>query len=46
MEEVEEANREAVESCHRVLSLLSEPQDQVQYRNLMVKKLWGGLRKW
>jgi len=30
MEEVEEANKAAVESCHRVLSLLSQPQDQVQ----------------
>ncbi|XP_068320119.1 probable WRKY transcription factor 21 [Pyrus communis] len=37
MEEVEEANKAAVESCHRVLSLLSQPQDQVQYRNLMVE---------
>ncbi|XP_044502142.1 probable WRKY transcription factor 21 isoform X2 [Mangifera indica] len=33
--EVEEANMVAVESCHRVLSLLSQTQDQVQYRNLM-----------
>ncbi|KAJ7972703.1 putative WRKY transcription factor [Quillaja saponaria] len=37
MEEVEEANRVAVESSHRVLDLLSQPQDQVQYRNLMVE---------
>ncbi|XP_015891503.3 probable WRKY transcription factor 21 [Ziziphus jujuba] len=37
MEEVEEANRAAVESCHRVLSLLSQPQDQVQYRNLAME---------
>ncbi|KAF2302519.1 hypothetical protein GH714_036680 [Hevea brasiliensis] len=37
MDEVEEANRAAVESCHRVLGLLSQPQDQVQYRNLMVE---------
>lgn len=37
MEEVEEANKAAVESCHRVLSLLSQPQDQVQYKNLMVE---------
>ncbi|GMI98723.1 WRKY DNA-binding protein 21 [Hibiscus trionum] len=35
MEEVEEANKAAVESCHRVLSILSQPQDQVHYRNLM-----------
>lgn len=34
MEEVEEANKAAVASCHRVLSLLSQPQDQVQFRNL------------
>lgn len=37
MEEVEEANRAAVESCHRVLNLLSQPQDQVQCRNLVVE---------
>ncbi|XP_065861018.1 probable WRKY transcription factor 21 [Euphorbia lathyris] len=37
MEEVEEANRAAVEGCHRVLSMLSQPQDQVQYRNLMAE---------
>ncbi|KAF8042919.1 hypothetical protein BT93_A1295 [Corymbia citriodora subsp. variegata] len=38
MEEVEEANRAAVESCHRVLNLLSQPQqDQVQCRNLMLE---------
>ena len=37
MEGVEEANRAAVESCHRVITLLSQPQDQVQYRNLMVE---------
>ncbi|KAJ0053113.1 hypothetical protein Pint_03185 [Pistacia integerrima] len=37
MEEVEEANKVAVESCHRVLSLLSQPQDQLKCRNLMVE---------
>lgn len=37
MEEVEEANKAAVESCHRVLSLLSQPRDQVQCRNLMAE---------
>ncbi|XP_030549203.1 probable WRKY transcription factor 21 [Rhodamnia argentea] len=37
MEEVEEANRAAVESCHRVLSLMSQPQDQVQCRNLTLE---------
>ncbi|KAE8704021.1 putative WRKY transcription factor 21 [Hibiscus syriacus] len=37
MEEAEEANKAAVESCHRVLSILSQPQDQVHYRNLMAE---------
>lgn len=37
MEEVEEANRAAVESCHRLLSLVSQPQDQNQHRNLAVE---------
>ena len=37
MKGVEEANKSAVESCHRVLSLLCQPQDQVQYRNLMME---------
>lgn len=37
MEEVEEANKTAVGSCHRVLSLLSQPKDQVQSRNLAVE---------
>ncbi|KHG18359.1 putative WRKY transcription factor 21 -like protein [Gossypium arboreum] len=37
MEEVEEANKAAVESCHRVLSILSQPKDQIQYRNLMAE---------
>ncbi|CAL0320553.1 unnamed protein product [Lupinus luteus] len=37
MEEVEVANRAAVESCHRVLSMLSEPKGQNQQRNLMVE---------
>uniref|UniRef100_A0A2P2LKZ9 WRKY transcription factor n=1 Tax=Rhizophora mucronata TaxID=61149 RepID=A0A2P2LKZ9_RHIMU len=37
MEEVEQANRAAVVSCHKVLSLLSQPQDEVQYKNLMVE---------
>ncbi|KAE8685533.1 putative WRKY transcription factor 21 [Hibiscus syriacus] len=37
MEEVEEANKAAVESCHRVLSILSHPQDQAHYRNLMAE---------
>jgi hypothetical protein len=34
MEEVEEANRIAVESCHRVLGLLSQPQDPAQLRSI------------
>uniref|UniRef100_A0A5B6ZPA9 Putative WRKY transcription factor 74 n=1 Tax=Davidia involucrata TaxID=16924 RepID=A0A5B6ZPA9_DAVIN len=37
MEEVEEANKAAVESCHRVLSLLCQSQGQVQSKNLMVE---------
>ncbi|KAJ9547751.1 hypothetical protein OSB04_020294 [Centaurea solstitialis] len=37
MEEVEAANRAAVESCHRILSLLAQPQDQVQCKNLKVQ---------
>ncbi|XP_022720049.1 probable WRKY transcription factor 74 [Durio zibethinus] len=37
MEEVEQANKVAIESCHRVLSLLSLPKDQVQYSNLMME---------
>ncbi|KAL2934616.1 putative WRKY transcription factor 21 [Bienertia sinuspersici] len=34
MEGVEEANKAAVESCHRVLNIISQPQDQTQFRNL------------
>ncbi|XP_071723423.1 probable WRKY transcription factor 21 [Rutidosis leptorrhynchoides] len=35
MEEVEEANKAAIESCHRVLGLISHPaQDQTQFMNL------------
>lgn len=34
MEEVERANRSAVESCHRVVNILSQPQDEKQCRNL------------
>uniref|UniRef100_A0A5B6ZTT4 WRKY domain-containing protein n=1 Tax=Davidia involucrata TaxID=16924 RepID=A0A5B6ZTT4_DAVIN len=37
MEEVEEANKAAVECSHRVLSLLSRSQDQIQYGNLMME---------
>lgn len=34
MEEVEKANIAAVESCHRVISFLNQPQDQNLCRNL------------
>ncbi|XP_072991783.1 protein WRKY1-like [Typha latifolia] len=38
MEEVEDVTRDAVESCHRVLNLLSQSQDQLlPYRNLMAE---------
>lgn len=38
MEELEEANKAAIESCHGVLNLLAQnPQDQIQLRNLMVQ---------
>ncbi|CAK9133835.1 unnamed protein product [Ilex paraguariensis] len=37
MEEVEEANKAAVESSHRVIRLLSQPKDQVQCRKLMAE---------
>ncbi|CAN0886425.1 Probable WRKY transcription factor 21 [Linum grandiflorum] len=38
MEEVEQANRAAVQSCNRVLNLLNQAgQDQVHYRNLTVE---------
>ncbi|KAK9083490.1 hypothetical protein Scep_029961 [Stephania cephalantha] len=37
MEDVEEANRAAVESCHRVLRLLSQPQQDQIYKNLVVE---------
>lgn len=37
MEEVEDANRAAVESCDRVIRIISKPLDQIQYRNLMVE---------
>jgi hypothetical protein len=36
MEEVEEANRAAVESCHRVLALLAQPQDPAQLRSIAI----------
>ncbi|KAK8693959.1 hypothetical protein V6N13_071525 [Hibiscus sabdariffa] len=35
MEGVEAANKAAIESSHRVLSILCQPQDQVNYRSLM-----------
>lgn len=34
MEEVEKTNCAAVESCHRVINILSQHQDQNQFRNL------------
>ncbi|WOL15256.1 putative WRKY transcription factor 21 [Canna indica] len=34
---LEKANRAAVESCQRVLSLLSQPQDQLQSGNLLAE---------
>ncbi|XP_021764294.1 probable WRKY transcription factor 21 [Chenopodium quinoa] len=34
MEGVEEANKAAIESCHRVLNILSQSQDQSQFWNL------------
>ncbi|KAJ8478451.1 hypothetical protein OPV22_022178 [Ensete ventricosum] len=37
MEEVEKANRAAVESCHRILSFLSQPQDQVLSQDLLAE---------
>ncbi|CAL5397520.1 unnamed protein product [Camellia sinensis] len=40
MELVEEANKSAVESCHRVLTLLCHSQDQVQNKTLMVEAVF------
>nr|WCL15211.1 WRKY3357 [Atractylodes chinensis] len=37
MEEVEAANKAAIESCHRILNLLAQPQDHVQSKNLTVQ---------
>ncbi|XP_042452451.1 probable WRKY transcription factor 21 [Zingiber officinale] len=37
MEEVEKANRAAVQSCIRALGLLSQPKDQVQSGDLLVE---------
>ncbi|GMJ01177.1 WRKY DNA-binding protein 21 [Hibiscus trionum] len=37
IEEVEEANKAAVESCHGVLSILSQPKEQVPYKNLVAE---------
>lgn len=34
---MEEANKGAVECCHRVLNLLSQSKDELKYRNLMVE---------
>nr|XP_043635710.1 probable WRKY transcription factor 21 [Erigeron canadensis] len=37
MEEVELANKAAVESCHRILNLLAQPKDHVQAKNLTIQ---------
>ncbi|XP_065851852.1 probable WRKY transcription factor 74 isoform X2 [Euphorbia lathyris] len=37
MEEIEEANKAAVESCHRVIQLLSQSKDEFQSQNLMIQ---------
>ncbi|KDP23679.1 hypothetical protein JCGZ_23512 [Jatropha curcas] len=37
MEEIEEANKAAIESCHRVIDLLCQSRDQVQCRNLLIE---------
>ncbi|XVE62799.1 hypothetical protein DITRI_Ditri06bG0148900 [Diplodiscus trichospermus] len=37
MEEVEQANKAAIASCHKVLSLLSLPKDHAQYSSLMME---------
>ncbi|KAM0054085.1 putative transcription factor WRKY family [Helianthus debilis subsp. tardiflorus] len=37
MEEIEAANKSAVESCHRILNLLAQPSDHVQSRKLKVQ---------
>ncbi|KAK4482313.1 hypothetical protein RD792_009466 [Penstemon davidsonii] len=38
MEEVEKANSAAVESCHRVINLLSQPQQQNQYNKNLAEQ--------
>ncbi|KAK4408119.1 protein WRKY1 [Sesamum angolense] len=45
MEEVEKANSAAVESCHRVISILSQLQDQNQCRNLLVEQTGEAVHK-
>lgn len=37
MEGVEEANKAAIESCHGLLNLLSQPHDEAQQRSLIAK---------
>nr|GMD27956.1 probable WRKY transcription factor 21 [Ipomoea batatas] len=37
MEEIEEANKAAVHSCHRIISLLSQPHDENHYGKLLVE---------
>lgn len=45
MEDVEKANSSAVESCHRVISILSQLQDQNQCRNLLVEQTGEAVHK-
>ncbi|KAL0390947.1 UNVERIFIED_CONTAM: putative WRKY transcription factor 21 [Sesamum calycinum] len=45
MEEVEKANSAAVESCHRVISILSQLRDQNQCRNLLVEQTGEAVHK-
>ncbi|XP_050220960.1 probable WRKY transcription factor 39 [Mercurialis annua] len=37
MEKIEEANKAAIESCHRVIGLLCQPRNQTQSKNLMME---------
>ncbi|KAK1357120.1 WRKY domain-containing protein [Heracleum sosnowskyi] len=35
--EIEEASKSAIQSCHRVLDIISKPKDQIEYGNLAVE---------
>lgn len=35
--EIEEASKSAMQSCHRVLDIISKPKDQIEYGNLAVE---------